>query len=89
MFFCRINHDSCIYFKEVSSGCFIYLLLYVDDILIACKSLTENQKLKLLLSCEFKMKDLRSTRKILGVKLIRDRSLGKLYLTQKDTWRGY
>ena len=72
------NYDSCIYFKEVSSGYFIYLLLYVDDILIACKSLTEIHKLKLLLNGEFEMKDLGSARKILGMEIRRNRSLGKM-----------
>ena len=82
--FCRTNHDSCIYFKEVSSGCFIYLLLHVDDILIACKILTEIQKLKPLLNGEFEIKDLESARKILGIEISKDRSLGKMYLTRKD-----
>ena len=82
--FYRSNHDSCIYFKEVSSGCFIYLLLYVDDILLACKSLIEIQKLKLLLNGEFEMKDLGTARKILGMEIRRNKSIGKMYLTQKD-----
>ena len=59
-------------------------MLYVDDILIACKSLAEIQKLKLLLSGEFEMKDLGSARKILGMETRRDRTLEKLYLTQKN-----
>lgn len=33
--FWRNSYDSCVYFKELSDGLFVYLFLYVDDILIA------------------------------------------------------
>ena len=82
--FYRSKYDRCIYHKEFSSGCIMYLLLYVYDILIACKSLSEIQKLKLLLSGEFEMKDLGSVKKILGIDIRRDRTHKKLYLTQKN-----
>ncbi|KAG8490763.1 hypothetical protein CXB51_013984 [Gossypium anomalum] len=35
--FKRSSFDSCVYFKKNSDGSFVYLLLYVDDILIAAK----------------------------------------------------
>ena len=82
--FCRSKYDNCIYYKEVLNDCMIYLLLYVDDIPITCKSLGEIQKLKLLLKGEFEMKDLGPTSKILGMEIKRDRTHGKLYLTQKS-----
>ena len=44
---------------------FIYLLLYVDDILIASKSKVEIGKLKLQLNEEFEMKNLGEAKKIL------------------------
>ena len=81
--FTKSNYDSCIYFKYVTSDCLIYLLLYVDDILIAYKNLIEIHKIKQMLGSEFEMKDLGSAKKILGMEITRDRSLGKLYLTQK------
>ena len=81
----RSKYDSCIYFRE-SSGSIIYPLLYVDDILIAYKSLSEIQKLKLVLSGEFEMKDLGSAKKIIGMEIRRDRTHRKLYLTQK-AWK--
>ena len=80
--FFRSKHDNCIYFKEITSGCILYLLLYVDDILTACKSMTEIQKLKQVLNSEFDTKDLGSAKKILGMEIKRDRTLRKLYLTQ-------
>lgn len=33
----RSNFDSCVYFKRLKEDEYIYLLLYVDDILIAVK----------------------------------------------------
>lgn len=43
------------------------MLLYVDDMLIAAKSLFEVDRLKSLLGEEFEMKDLGSAKKILGL----------------------
>jgi hypothetical protein len=43
------------------------LLLYVDDMLIAAKSMFEVKRLKSLLSDEFEMKDLGGAKKILGL----------------------
>lgn len=35
--YCRVHYDSCVYFKTLAGGDRIYLLLYVDDMLITCK----------------------------------------------------
>ena len=58
------------------------MLLYVDDILIACKSKQEIVKLKTILKQEFEMKDLGYVRKILGMEITRDRKNRILTLTQ-------
>ena len=55
------------------SGEYIYLLLYVDDMLIASKSRSAIDKLKKELSSEFEMKDLGKAKKVLGMKIERDR----------------
>ncbi|KAE8664469.1 hypothetical protein F3Y22_tig00112762pilonHSYRG00050 [Hibiscus syriacus] len=49
----------------LKDGSFIYLLLYVDDMLIASKSQKEIDKLKAQLNQEFEMKDLGEAKKIL------------------------
>ena len=67
--FRRSNNDSCIYFKNNDNGSFIYLLLYVDDILVAAKDKREIRKVKTQLSKEFEMKDLGLTKKILGMEI--------------------
>lgn len=38
--------DICVCFKKVSDECIIYLILYVDDMLMACRSMSEIAKLK-------------------------------------------
>ena len=80
--FRRSNYDSCVYLKVVD-GSAIYLLLYVDDMLIAAKDKSEIAKLKAQLSSEFEMKDLGAAKKILGMEITRERHSGKLYLSQK------
>ena len=73
--FKRSEFDSCVYIKFVD-GSLIYLLLYVDDMLIVAKSKKEITMLKKLLSSEFEMKDLGAAKKILGMEMIRDRNSG-------------
>ncbi|WVZ87241.1 hypothetical protein U9M48_033912 [Paspalum notatum var. saurae] len=63
--FKRSDYDSCVYLKTVN-GSAIYLLLYVDDMLIAAKEKSEIAKLKAQLNKEFEMKDLGAAKKILG-----------------------
>ncbi|KAG8497106.1 hypothetical protein CXB51_008302 [Gossypium anomalum] len=81
--FKRSSFDSCVYFKKNSDGSFVYLLLYVDDMLIAAKDKGEIRKVKAQLSEEFEMKDLGPAKKILGMEILRDRKTSKLYLSQK------
>ncbi|GJX23323.1 retrotransposon protein, putative, ty1-copia subclass [Tanacetum coccineum] len=51
--FKRSSYDSCIYYRSYAPGEYIYLLLYVDDMLIACKSKAEIGSTKSLLKKEF------------------------------------
>ncbi|KAG8473113.1 hypothetical protein CXB51_035076 [Gossypium anomalum] len=81
--FKRSSFDSCVYFKKNSDGSFVYLLLYVDDMLIAAKDKGEIRKVKAQLSEEFEMKDLGPAKEILGIEILRDRKISKLYLSQK------
>ncbi|KAG8496742.1 hypothetical protein CXB51_007919 [Gossypium anomalum] len=64
-------------------GSFAYLLLYVDDMLIATKDKKEIRKVKAQLSGEFEMKDLGPAKKILGMEIFKDKKASKLYLCQK------
>ncbi|KAH9679839.1 hypothetical protein KPL71_026297 [Citrus sinensis] len=80
--YCRSQYDSCVYFKTLSSEDRIYLLLYVDDMLIACKKREEIEKLKMELNTAFEMKDLGTATRIMGMQIVRNRSKGTLFLTQ-------
>ena len=71
------------YCNKLPTGENIYLLLYVDDILIASKSRSAIDTLKRDLSSEFEMKDLGEAKKVLGMEITRDRRSGKVSLTQK------
>ena len=56
----------------MSGNSMIYLLLYVDDMLIAANNITEINILMKLLSKEFDMKDLGVANKILGMEISRE-----------------
>ncbi|KAG8498395.1 hypothetical protein CXB51_006971 [Gossypium anomalum] len=71
-------------FKKLQEGIFIYLLLYVDDMLIASNSKVEIERLKTQLNLEFEMKDLGEAKKIIGMKICRDRAHGRVSLSQKQ-----
>ena len=79
----RCEYDFYVYVKSLDDeSSFIFLLLYVDDMLIAAKSMVEVNKLKSLLSKEFDMKDLGAAKKILGMEIHRDKASGRLWLSQ-------
>ena len=67
-----------------SGGISIYLLLYVDDMLIACKDHSQINRLKARLKSEIEMKDLGEARVILGMEIVRDRKSCTLRLKQKS-----
>ncbi|GKB73427.1 retrotransposon protein, putative, ty1-copia subclass, partial [Tanacetum coccineum] len=69
--FKRRSYDSCVYYRSYALGEYIYLLLYVDDMLIACKSKAEIGSTKSLLKKEFDMKELGEAKKILGMEINR------------------
>lgn len=51
--FMRSEYEICVYFKEYKENSFVYLLLYVDDILLVSKSKAQVDGLKKILSSEF------------------------------------
>ena len=78
----RCEYVSCVNFKQSDDP--TYLLLYVDDMLIAVKNKTHVQKLKAQLKKEFDMKDLEEAKKILGMEITRYRGSGTLWLSQEN-----
>ena len=74
--------DRCIYMK-VSGSKFIFLVLYVDDILLATNDLGLLHQTKKYLSQNFEMKDMGEATYVIGIEIFRDRSQGLLGLSQK------
>ena len=84
MKFERSSFDSCVYMKRKGKEIVAYLLLYVDDILLAGSSKSELQIVKDELKVKFDMKDLGEAKRILGMDIFRDRKRKELKLVQTD-----
>ena len=69
-------------FSFVPSGEYIYLLLYIDNMLIASSNTSSIGKLKVCLSSEFEMKNLGEAKRMLGIEIERDMVKKKGSLTQ-------
>lgn len=74
--------DKCIYHK-FSGSKVMFLVLYVNDILLATNDITMLQETKKFLYRYFEMKDLGEASYVLGIKIQRDRSRGILGLSQQ------
>ncbi|KAL9253059.1 Retrovirus-related Pol polyprotein from transposon TNT 1-94-like protein [Drosera capensis] len=74
--------DDCIYHK-FSRSKHIFLVLYVDDILLASNDIGLLHETKRFLSKKFEMKDLDNASFVLGIQIHRDRLKGVLGLSQK------
>jgi hypothetical protein len=76
------EEDNCIYGK-FKNGKFIFLILYVDDILLASSDVNLLLEIKSFLSSNFDMKDLSEASFILEIEIHQDRRKGVLGLSQK------
>ena len=74
--------DQCIYLK-FSESKFIILVLYVDDILLACSDVELLHEAKRFLSSKFDIKDFSNASFVLGIQIYRDRSKGILGISHK------
>jgi hypothetical protein len=76
------EEDNCIYVKFRNRK-FIFLILYVDDILLASSDVSLLLEIKRFLSSNFDIKDLGEASFVLAIKIHRDRRKGVLGLSQK------
>ena len=81
MAFIQNEDEPCVY-KKISGSIVVFLILYVDDILIIGNDIPTLQTVKIWLSNQFSMKDLGEATYILGIRIYRDRSKGFLGLSQ-------
>jgi hypothetical protein len=81
--FTRLNAEMCLYVhRKDNQVCF--LVVYVDDLLLAASSWVFMDNMKEILLTAFKMKDLSEAKYILGLELQRNRKEGKISLSQKQ-----
>jgi hypothetical protein len=78
----RSNVDHCVYSKE-EGGRFIFVALYVDDMLLVGENMESIKEVKMQLSSKFNMKDLNAMRFIMGMDIKRDRVVRKLWLNHR------
>lgn len=82
--FNRNSFDYCLYYRGNSGKKYLlYLLLYVDDMLLANHDIKEIELIKNKLKPEFEIKDLDLVRKILGIEIKRNRRECTLSLSRK------
>lgn len=82
--FNRSNYDICLYYKEGEGKDSLYLVLYVDDMLLANTNKSEIDDIKFKLKAEFDMKNLEPAKKILSIEIIRNKENGSLFLIQQS-----
>ena len=75
--------DDCIYHKFYGSK-YIFLILYVDDILFASNNMGLLHEIKIFLIKNFEVKDLDDASFVFGIQVYRNRSRGILKLLQKN-----
>jgi hypothetical protein len=80
MGFKRCSSDPSLYLRVDSSG--VWLLVYVDDLLLASKDTTALQQVKEELKARFPMKDLGPIHTYLGMTVTRDREKRQISLSQ-------
>ena len=79
--FIRNEEESCIY-KWANGSIIIFVVLYVNDILLIKNDIPALQRIKVWLSSLFSIKDLIEVAYILGMKIYKDRSKRLLGLSQ-------
>ena len=62
----------------------VFLILYVDDILLIINDFEMLSKVKIQLATQFQMKDLGEVQYVLGIKIIRDRKNKIIALSQEN-----
>ena len=79
--FVKNEEEPCIY-KWANGSVVVFLVLFVDDILLIKNDVPILQGIKIWLSSQFSMKDLGEASYILGMRIYRDRSKRLLGLSQ-------
>ena len=81
--FKRSNYDYCLYANNNYKDT-IYVLLFVDDLLICCKNKKLIDEIKVKLKERFKMKDIGRIGKYIGIEVKYDSEKGEMSLSQEN-----
>jgi hypothetical protein len=79
--FIKNVEEPCVY-KKVSESAIVFLILFVNDILLTGNDIPMMEAIKSSLRKSFSMKDLGEAAYILGIKIYRDRSKRLIGLIQ-------
>lgn len=79
--FTRSKHDYCLYVRACGDDT-VYIVVYVDDLLIAAGNETDIERVKIKLMQEFEMTDMKQLHHFLGIKIDRDLDRGLTKLSQ-------
>ena len=81
--FTRLDAETCLYvFRNDGQVCF--LVVYIDDLLLAATTWKFMDSIKAKLSASFKMRDLGEAKYILGIEIKRNRKLQTISLFQSQ-----
>lgn len=80
--FRQSRSDVCLYMKQLRSGEWMYILIYVDDMIVVCKENQDIERLEQELRKRFEISSLGIVNLFLGIKVRRDES-GFYYLSQQ------
>ncbi|KAI3638829.1 hypothetical protein MIR68_003327 [Amoeboaphelidium protococcarum] len=80
--FKRCHSDNCLYTRTHQNRLFL-LLIYVDDLVLACKSIAQIQEVKQQLKKSFDIHDLQELEYLTGIRVNRDRSKRQIVLDQE------
>lgn len=81
--FVRCDYEYCLYSRN-KDGCKTYLMLYVDDLLLASSEASELETVKQMLSTNFKMKDLGLICHYLGIHISQNLREGTIKIDQEN-----
>ncbi|CAI7896684.1 unnamed protein product [Closterium sp. NIES-54] len=76
--------DEALYFRAGDNGVACWVLVYVDDLLVASSSTAMLKELNELLEAAFELRDISPVGKYLGLKIVRDRPTWKLWPHQQS-----
>ncbi|PPQ82476.1 hypothetical protein CVT24_002389, partial [Panaeolus cyanescens] len=82
--FTRLDAETCLYVMRGEGGKLCFLVVYVDDLILAATSRAYMDEIKTKLAATFKMRDLGPASYVLGIQIRRDRRKRIIGLSQRQ-----